>query len=263
MEDQTFDRGESFSSSLAVKFLPEKGRPFEILNPCTDFGFKKAFDNSVVLIDFLNHVLDYRDGNQIIELSYVNKEFPSLDMHGRDFRVDIVCKTQKDRYFLIEMQNDFSTDYADKAYVEFARFLSRIDSEKIRDLSISDRKKRRIGQTEVEAQDFWGKIEEVCILVVSNKIFNPATRKKKYGGEAVAEPDIINTYEMLNKIHPTRHLGNLEAKVVLVMLANFDKTVDELETDADRWLFALKDERMATDRSKINPFKEVSDTTYL
>jgi len=256
-EDQPLHRNESSSATRLV--LPEAGHPFEIVNPCTDFGFKKAFYNPVVLIDFLNHILDYRGAHQIVELSYMDKEFPSLDPLGRDFRVDIVCKTQNDRYFLVEMQNDYTADYADKAYVEFARFLSRIDGEKIHDLSMGDRKRRRIGQTDVEAQDFWQKIEEVCTLVISNKRFNPEAVKGKYRDETVAEPDIINTYEMLNKTHPTRHLGNLEAKVVLVMLANFNKTADELETDTERWLFALKDERMATGKLKIEPFKGVAD----
>jgi len=47
----------------------------------------------------------------------------------------------------------------------------------------------------------------------------------------------------------------------LVMLANFNKTEDQLTTDTERWFFALKDERMATGKLKINPFKEVSDIT--
>ena len=88
------------------------------MNPCTDFGFKKAFNNRVVLIDFLNHILDH----QIVELSYIDKEFPNLDSLYRDFRVDIVCKTQNDRYIIIEIQNDYTADYADKAYIESARF---------------------------------------------------------------------------------------------------------------------------------------------
>jgi hypothetical protein len=247
-------------SSAATRFiLPSEGQPFEIVNPCTDFGFKRAFGNPGVLIDFLNHILDYRGGNQIVDLSYMDKEFPSLHPLGRDFRVDIVCQTLNNRYFLIEMQNDYTADYADKAYVEFSRFLAKIDGEKLHDLSSGDHKRRRIGQTDIAAQDFWQKIEEVCTLVISNKRFDPHLVKQKYAEEAVAEPDIINTYEMLNTTHPTRHLGSLDAKVVLVMLANFNKTADELLTDTDRWLYALKDERMTTGKLKIEPFKDVLD----
>lgn len=259
MEAEPSQRLRSSSLAAAQLILPEAGQPFAIVNPCTDFGFKKAFCNPIVLIDFLNHILDYRDGNQIVELSYMNKEFPSLDPLGRDFRVDIVCRTQSERYFLIEMQNDYTADYADKSYVEFARFLAGIDGEKIHDLSMGERKRRRIGETDIQAQEFWKKIEEVCTLVISNKRFGPEVRKEKYTDEAVAEPDVINTYEMRNTAHSNRHLGNLDAKVVLVMLANFNKTEDQLETVTDRWLFALKDERMATGKLKIDPFKEVSD----
>ena len=45
---------------------------------------------------------------------------------------------------------------------------------------MGDRQRRRIGQTDVEAQDFWQKIEEVCTLVISNKRFNPEVMKRKY-----------------------------------------------------------------------------------
>jgi len=66
----------------------------------------------------------------------MDKDLLSLGPLGRDFRVDIVCQTQNNRYFLLEMQNDYTMDYADKAYVEFARFLSKIEVERIHDISM-------------------------------------------------------------------------------------------------------------------------------
>jgi len=253
------DRPASHSSSSVRLVLPQPGESFDIINPCTDFGFKRAFSNSFILIDFLNHILNYQGDNQIAELSYLDKEFQSLDHLGRDFRVDIVCRTKNDRYFLIEMQNDYTEDYADKAHVEFARFLASIDAEKISDLPMGDRKRRKVGQTDVQAQEFWQKIEEVCVLVLSNKRFNPTVMKQRYTTEAVAEPDIINTYEMRHTAYPNRHLGTLDTKIVLVMLANFNKTADQLADDMDRWLYALKDERMASGKIKIEMFKQVPD----
>ena len=143
------------------------------------------------------------------------------------------------------MQNDYTNDYADKAHTEFARFLANVDAEKISDLSMSDCKRRKVGQTDVPAQEFWQKIEEVCVLVLCHKRFNPTVMKQRYITEALAEPDIINTYEMRHTAYPNRHLGTLNTKIVLVMLANFNKTADQLADDMDRWLYALKDERMA------------------
>jgi hypothetical protein len=49
------------------------------------------------------------------------------------------------------MQNDYTANYVDKASVEFSRYLSMINGEKIQDLSVQGCKKRRIGLTEVGA----------------------------------------------------------------------------------------------------------------
>jgi predicted transposase/invertase (TIGR01784 family) len=64
---------------------------------------------------------------------------------------------------------------------------------------------------------------------------------------------------MRNVDYPKRHLGSIDANVVLIMLANFNKTLDELESDFDRWMYALKDERMSSGKTKIEPFKPISD----
>ena len=261
--EKEFLNQERASSSVIQLIVPEAGQPFSIINPCTDFGFKRAFKNPIVLADFLNNILDYKGGDQIVQLSYMDKEFASLDIAGRAFTVDIVCLTENQRYFLIEMQNDYGPDYADKSYVEFARFLAGVDSVKLHDLSMGGepQRRRRIGDTDIEAQDFWKKIQEVCTVVISNKRFRPDFKKERFTDETVAEPDVINTYEMRHNVHANRHLGSLKAKVVLVMLANFHKTEYQLETMMDRWLFALKDESMATGREKINAFKVISDIT--
>jgi predicted transposase/invertase (TIGR01784 family) len=64
---------------------------------------------------------------------------------------------------------------------------------------------------------------------------------------------------MRNVADTNRHLGSIDANVILIMLANFNKTADELDSDFDRWMYALKDERMFSGKTKIEPFKSVSD----
>ena len=51
--------------------------------------------------------MNFQNNNQITDLSYISNDFPSLHPIGREFTVDIVCKTAGDRFFLIEMQNDY------------------------------------------------------------------------------------------------------------------------------------------------------------
>ena len=261
--DLSRERNRMATHSSSVRLVLPQSGSFDIINPCTDFGFKRAFSNSFILIDFLNHIFNYQGNHQIVELSYIDKEFQSLDHFGRDLKIDIVCRTKNDRYFLIEMQNDYTNDYADNAHVEFARFLASIYAEKTSDLSLSDRKRRKVGQTDVQAQEFWQKIEEVCVLVLCHKRFNPTVMKQRYITEALVEPDIINTYEMRHTTYPNRHLGTLNTRIVLVMLDNFNKTADQLADDMDRWLYALKDERMSSGKIKIEMLKEVSDIVKL
>jgi hypothetical protein len=249
-------------SSTPLNF-PSDGESFEILNPCTDFGFKRAFTNPSISIDFLNHVMNYQDEKKIIELSYMDKELQSVDPLGRDFKIGIICKTLGNSFFLIEMQNDYTTGYAgnaDKAFVDFLRFLVNIDRVKIHDLSVEKRKCLclRVCKTEVDAKDFWNKIEEIRTIVLSN---NCCTAKKIYTtNELLEEPEIINRYEMRNVNHTDRHLGSIDAKVVVIMLNNFNKTSDQLENDFDRWIYALKDSRMSTTgKDKIDPFRSIPD----
>jgi hypothetical protein len=52
-------------------------------------------------------------------------------------------------------------------------------------------------------------------------------------------------------------LGNIDARIVLVMLANFRKPIEDLGSDMDRWLFALKDETMKTGRQKLEMYRHV------
>ena len=79
------ERNRMATHSSPVRLVqPQSGEPFDIINPCTDFGFKRAFSNSFILIDFLNHIFNYQGDHQIVELSYIDKEFRSLDHFGRD-----------------------------------------------------------------------------------------------------------------------------------------------------------------------------------
>jgi hypothetical protein len=104
------------------------------------------------------------------------------------------------------------------------------------------------------------KITKLDTVVISNrKERNPYAYKTAYPNETIAESEVINTYEMLHTTNPTRHFGNLKAKIVLVMLSNFIKTEDELTTDTDRWLYALKDLTLTSSKLKISMFKEISD----
>lgn len=74
-------------------------------------------------------------------------------------------------------------------------------------------------------KEFWKDIKTVIVLVVTNKRFPEEKRETLFSDQssAVMEPDIINSYRMMHESSPGRPLGDLDARVVLVMLGNFNK----------------------------------------
>lgn len=249
------DRGKKSSSPpliLPRSFTPSTSSEFiDIVHPCSDFGFKRAFGDPEVASGFLNTILTLSGDDSIQELLYVDKELSSRVPEGKDFRVDVLCRTQKGEWFLLEMQNDYRKDYPDKAFVEFCRLFGNLDSAQRQpcsnplDHGQESRSHSVIHPTMIP--DFWKSVPRVIALVITNKEFGGRTKKgPPFRQDLAMEPDVVNTYTMrhTSKTHQDRRLGNIDARIVLITLANFHKKETELGTDLDRWLFALKDEKL-------------------
>jgi len=95
------------------------------LNPKTDVTFKRIFiDNPALLINFLNSVMPFENGRQILELEYLPQEL-APDTPGRKFSiVDVRCKDNFERQFIVEIQLNWYDAFmkrivfnAGKAYV--------------------------------------------------------------------------------------------------------------------------------------------------
>ena len=79
------------------------------INPLSVFGIKRLFNtesNKDLLIDFLNSIINLSDENRICDVQFLNPE--QLDTIGmeRNSVFDVYCKTKRDEYFLVEMQNE-------------------------------------------------------------------------------------------------------------------------------------------------------------
>jgi hypothetical protein len=250
----------AFASSSMQFMLPLSGESLDIVHPCTDYGFKRAFHDQQVACGFLNTVLGISGTEEITHVRFLDKELPSHELLGRDFIVDILCETGKGRRFLIEMQNDFRADYATKAFTEFCRLIAHWDAEVIhQEVAEESRKRARASTTYDGVKEFWRDIKTAIVLVVTNKRFSHDQRKERFLDHAVMEPDIINSYRMTHERVPGRPLGDLDARVILVMLGNFNKTEDELTSPLDQWLYAFKDETLASGVSRIPTYKHIEN----
>jgi len=86
------------------------------LNPLTDFGFHKIFgseSNKDLLIDFLNHVIH---GEGLIkDIRYLPTEQWGYYEKDRKAVFDILCITENDEYFIVEMQKAKQEFFRDRS----------------------------------------------------------------------------------------------------------------------------------------------------
>jgi predicted transposase/invertase (TIGR01784 family) len=96
------------------------------LNPKADLTFKRIFaDHPDLLLHFLNSVMPFESGRHIVELEYLPSEMVP-DNPGKKFSiVDVRCKDNFKRQFIIEMQGFWQSAFfnrivfnAGKAYVK-------------------------------------------------------------------------------------------------------------------------------------------------
>ena len=69
------------------------------------------------------------------------------------------------------MQNDFSTDYSAKAFVEFCRLVADWDSQKLEEMPQKGARTERSGGVNPAVREFWKDIRFVVVLVITNKEF--------------------------------------------------------------------------------------------
>ena len=176
------------------------------INPFTDFGFKKLFGTEVnkdLLMDFLNEMLPCDD--KIIEVNYLNPEILGRSETDRNAVFDIHCKTDKDDYFIVEMQKVKQKFFKDRS-VFYASFP--IQSQGVKG-------------------DWNYQLKAVYTVGVLNFVFHD---------------DDPSYYHSEIKLMDTKKKTVFYDKLTFIYLEmpNFNKTIDELETRFDKWLYVLK-----------------------
>ncbi len=95
------------------------------LDPKNDLIFKKVFgEHPDILRSFLNSMLPLAEGQEIVELEYLSPEMIPETFLEKFTAVDVRCKDNYGRQFLVEMQMNWTTAFkqrvlfnASKAYV--------------------------------------------------------------------------------------------------------------------------------------------------
>jgi predicted transposase/invertase (TIGR01784 family) len=177
------------------------------INPFTDFGFKKLFGeepNKDLLIDFLNQILPQH--HQIKDLTYLNAEHLGIAELDRKAMFDLYCESQSGEKFIVEMQKAKQNFFKDRS-VYYTTF------------PVQQQAKRgEIWNYELKAVYFVGILDFVFA-------------------------ENINNDEVLHEVKLKNKFGNVfydKLTFIYLEMPKFTKTLDELKTSFDKWLYILK-----------------------
>ena len=178
------------------------------INPFTDFGFKKLFDeeaNIDLLIDFLNTLLP--DMAPITELSFLKNEQPGATPADRKAIFDLYCQNERGEKFIVELQKAKQVYFKDRTlyYATFA----------IQEQAI-------VGEWNFKLQKVY------CVSIMDFVFDEHAHAREKFRHDV----QLVET--------ETNAVFYDKLRFVFLEMPKFNKAEDELETHYDKWLYVLK-----------------------
>lgn len=179
------------------------------INPFTDYGFKKLFGeepNKDLLLDFLNVLLKEEQG-EIKDLTYLKSEHLGTGELDRKAIFDLYCENGKGEKFIVELQKTKQSFFKDRT-VYYATF------------PIREQAKRADWNYELKA------VYAVAILDFVFEEDKQDPKKFRY--------DVKLTDTGTNKIFYDK------LTFIYLEMPKFNKTVEELETRFDKWLYVIK-----------------------
>ena len=198
------------------------------INLMVDWSFKRVFGTEVnkdILIEFLKVVFPQF---AITDITYIPTEQLGIMEDDRKAIFDVLCKTEDDKTFLVEMQRG-----AQKHFFERALYYT--------SFPIMKQGKKAIAKEEEGAGPWDFSLDGVFFLGILDF---------EYEQDEMTE----HRYQLLERKTFKQMTDKLE--FVFVEVAKFNKSEDELETDLDKWLYLLKNmstllERPAALRDRV------------
>ena len=175
----------------------------------TDFGFKRVFGtvpNKDLLIDFLNSLFD---GEQVVkDVTFLNSEHVGDISSDRKAIFDVYCENEQGEKFIVEMQNAYQTFFKDRS-LYYATFPIREQAEK---------------------GDVWNyQLKHVYVVALLNY---------EMSDPAFSTESINHDIGLLDK--QTHRVFNDKLTFKYVEISKFNKSLEELETNYDKWLYVLR-----------------------
>ena len=185
----------------------------------TDFGFKRIFGtamNKDLLICFLNSLFN---GRQVVkDVSFLNPEKVGDLYTDRKAIFDVYCEGENGEKFIVEMQNAYQTYFKDRALF-YSTFPIREQAPK--------------------GNEWDFKLNHIYTIALLNFSMNE---------EAFDKEEIRYHVQLCDTATHQVFYDKLE--FIYVEISKFNKSLEELETLYDKWLYALKNLYKLTRRPK-------------
>lgn len=180
--------------------------PDKYIDPLTDFGFKRLFGtepHKALLIDFLNTLLP--EYHHIQDVTFKNPETVGRTWADRKAIFDIYCQTDTGERFIVEIQKAKQRFFKDRS-VYYSTF--------------PIQEQARTGPWDYE-------LAAVYTVGVLDFTFD----------EHKQEETLIHTVELKDQ---NCQVFYDKLKFIYIELPKFKKTLAELNSHADKWLFVLR-----------------------
>lgn len=179
------------------------------INPFTDYGFKKLFGeepNKDLLLDFLNELLKDEQG-EIKNLTYLKNEQLGATEIDRKSIFDLYCENEKGEKFIVELQKTKQNFFKDRT-LYYATF------------PIREQAKRTDWNYELKA---------IYTIAILDFVFD----------EDKNEPTKFR-YDIKLTDTDTKNVFYNKLTFIYLEMPKFNKSVDELETRFDKWLYVIR-----------------------
>ncbi|RUM55322.1 MAG: transposase [Nautilia sp.] len=194
-------------------------------DPKNDLAFKKIFGNEKhknILISFLNTVLDFKGEKEIVDVKLVNPyQVPKIP-ELKETILDIKAKNRSGENFIVEMQKKDIGDFAESLYYTSKAYVSQLD----------------------KGKDY-SKLKKVYFIGILN--FNMFENKSFISRHLIINQEIV-------------HQDLKDFEFTFIELPKFNKSLNELETILDKWIYFIKNaenlELIPKEFKSLKEFKE-------
>ncbi len=186
----------------------------KFLDPKNDFAFKRIFGtekNKDILIHFLNDMLTFKDRALIQDVTFLKTIQDPETASKKTSIVDILCKDENDNRYIVEMQVA-----KEKGFEKRAQYYA---------------SKAYISQANAGGE--YHNLREVIFLAIAEFIMFP--KKKHWKSEHV----------ILDKDSYEHDLKDFS--FTFLELSKFQKSIDELSTISDKWMYFFKNAEETTE----------------